>query len=331
MKKHRLLFNLFILLSFSASVASAQEKEKKRYEFFKERDFSQSYTLSGDERLNLSNQFGKIEIKTWQKNEVKVDVHIATSSTVKEANDERFENINIKHSKEGGTVSFITEMDKKQSYKGTQSNSIDIDYVVYMPANAALTVKNKFGKTIVPHLSNSVKIEQEFGELLAGKLTQNSSIEVKFSKASFESLNNANLDIQFAKDPVVIKNVTGKLEVDIKHCKSGVTIYADQLTDLDVDAEFSDVGIVVSKNTAADFKIETDFGSLTNQSTFALKDQDEGQDNRRYGPRFAHTYKGTSGNGKLKINLDGKHSDFIISHDAPDFKKKQRKKNTTVI
>ncbi|HYH15566.1 MAG TPA: hypothetical protein VD794_10110 [Flavisolibacter sp.] len=333
MKKQRLLSNLFILFTFSSGIASAQEKEKKKYEFFKERDFTQSYTVSGDDRLSLSNQFGKIEIKTWAKNEVKVDVHIATSSTVKEANDERFENIEIKHGKTGSTVYFTTEMDgkKKTEYKGSQSNTIDIDYVVYMPANTALTVKNKFGKTTIPDITGRTNIEQEFGELVAGRLPQNSTIEVKFSKASFESLHNADLNIQFAKDPIVIKNATGKLELDVKHSKQGVTVYADQLSDLEVDAEFSDIGVVVSKDANADFRIETDFGSLTNQSSFAIKDQDEESDKKRYGPRFAHSYKGTSGNGNLRINLDGKHSDFIISHNAPDFKKKQRKKNTTVI
>lgn len=332
MKKQRLLSSLFILFTFSSGIVAAQEKEKKKYEFFKERDFTQTYTLSSDERVSLSNQFGKIEIKTWPKNEIKVDVHIATSSTVKEANDERFENIEIKHGKTGGTVYFTTEMDgkKKTEYKGSQSNTIDIDYVVYMPANTALNVKNKFGKTTIPDLNNKASIEQEFGELIAGRLPQNSTIEVKFSKATFESLHNAKVNLQFAKDPIVIKNATGKLELDIKHSKQGVTIYADQLNDLEVDAEFSDVGVVVSKDASADFRVETDFGSLTNQSTFAIKDQDDDRD-ERYGPRFAHTYKGTSGNGNLKINLDGKHSDFIISHNAPDFKKKQRKKNTTVI
>jgi hypothetical protein len=333
MKKQRLLFKLFTLLTFSVSVASAQEKEKQRYEFFKERDFTQSYPLSGNEQLKLNNQFGQVEIKTWNKNEVKVDVHIATSSTVKEANDERFENINIRHSKEGGTVSFVTEMNsgKKSEYKGNQSNSIDIDYVVYMPANAALNVKNKFGKTIVPTLTNKVDIEQEFGELVAGRLSQNSTVNVKFSKASFEALNDAELNIEFAKDPVIIKNATGKLELKAKHSKNGVTVFADQLSDLEVDADFSSVGVVFSKDASADFTIKTDFGSMTNNTSFAIKDEDEGRDERRYGPKFNHTYKGTAGNGKMKVEIDGKHSDIIISNESPDYSKIKKRKNREVI
>jgi hypothetical protein len=333
MKKQRLLSNLFILLTFSVSIASAQEKEKKKYEFSKERNFSQTYNASGNDKLKISNQFGTVDIKTWNKNEVKVDVHIATSSNIKEANDDRFESIEIKHSKEGNSIFFETEMNntKNKSYKGNQNNTIDIDYVVYMPANITLSVKNKFGKTIIPDLNNEVKIEQQFGELVTGRLSQNADIEVKFSKASFEALNNADLSIEFAKDPVNIKNATGKLDLRVRHSKSGVTINTDQLTDLDVDVEFSNIGLVLNKNASADFRIKTNFGSLTNNTSFAIKDEDEDRDERKYGPTFNHTYKGIAGNGKMKVNVDGKHSDIIISNEAPDFSKIKKKKNKEVI
>lgn len=333
-KGFRLFKPILTLLVFPTLIASAQEKEKKKYEFVKEKDFTQTYSASGNDRLNISNQFGRVDIKTWNKNEVKVDVHIATSSNIKEANDERFDNIDIKHSKEGNNISFRTVMnstDKQNNYKGNQSNTIDIDYVVYMPANLSLDVKNKFGKTIVPELNSTVTIVQEFGELTAGRLPQNAEVEVKFSKASFESLNNAKLNIEFANDPIVIKSATGKLDIKVKHSKKGVTIYADQLTDLDADAEFSNIGVVVSKNASADFRIKTNFGSMTNNTSFAIKDEEEGREERRYGPTFNHTYKGTVGNGKMKVNLDGRHSDIIISHDAPTFSQKSKKRNTVVI
>jgi hypothetical protein len=334
MEKQRLLSRLFFIpLSLSIIIASAQEKQKKKYEFVSEKDFSQTYTVSDKDKLNLSNQFGTVDIKTWNKNEVKVDVHIVTSSNVKEANDERFQNINIKHSKESNTIYFQTDIENgnNQQYKGNQNNTIDVDYIVYMPANIQLTVKNKFGKTIVPDLNSDVTIKQEFGELVAGRLPQNSDIEVKFSKAFFEALNNADLSIEFANAPIVIKNASGKLDLQVKHSSHGVTIYADKITELDIDADFSDVGLVVDKNLSADFKIKTNFGSLSNKTSFVIKDENEEREERKYGPTFTHTYRGTTGSGKTKVNLDGKYSDIIISHEAPTFSKKGNKKRSVSI
>jgi hypothetical protein len=47
-----------------------KKKERKRYENFKERNISKTYTASGN-TLNIDNRFGNIKITTWDKNELK--------------------------------------------------------------------------------------------------------------------------------------------------------------------------------------------------------------------------------------------------------------------
>src|SRR6185436_10091803 len=74
--------------------ADQEKKEKQRYEFFKERNISKTYTASGN-TLNIDNQFGTVKIVTWDKNEIKVDIHIEASSTQKELADKTFEKIDV--------------------------------------------------------------------------------------------------------------------------------------------------------------------------------------------------------------------------------------------
>jgi hypothetical protein len=327
-KQHKLFSKLFLVLSIAAFTATAQDKvkEKKRYEFWKERNVSQSYNVSSGDKLDISNQFGKVDIKTWNKNEVKVDVHIETSSTVKQANDEMFDRIQVKHGKSGNTISFKTDMennDNRKDRNGNQSNSIQIDYDVYMPASLALELKNRFGKVMVPDLTGKVNLDVQFGEVAAGKLSNPGRIDVRFSKANFEGLKDAKLDLQFASSPVVIKNVTGDFDLKVQHSKA-VIIYADDLTSLDVDAQFTDIGVVVAKNASANFDVKTHFGSFVNNTNFNLKDEDDNSDKRRYGPNFNSRYKGAAGSGKVKVNLNGNFSDFIIGHEAPTFKEKSK-------
>ena len=71
-----------------------EKKEKQRYEFFRERNISKTYPASGN-TLNIDNQFGAVKIVTWEKNEIKVDIHIETSSTLKELADKTFEKIDV--------------------------------------------------------------------------------------------------------------------------------------------------------------------------------------------------------------------------------------------
>jgi len=72
-----------------AQDGDTEKKEKKRYEFFRERNISKTYPASGN-TLNIDNQFGEVKITTWDKNEIKVDIHIETSSTQKDLADKTF-------------------------------------------------------------------------------------------------------------------------------------------------------------------------------------------------------------------------------------------------
>ena len=65
--------------------------------------------------------------------------------------------------------------------------------------------------------------------------------------------------------------------------------------------------------------METQFGSFRNGTSFAIKEDGDDDDDRR-GPKFNHTYKGSSGGGKTKVTLDGNFTDFFIGHEAPPAK-----------
>ena len=348
MKKiHVLLSNFLLVALLLNSTAFAQEKEnkaekksekkeKQKYEHVKNRTISQSYNVSASDKLNLKNQFGKLIIKTWAKNEVKVDIRIEVTSNDQERLQEMFDNIDVKHGKDGNTVYFKTIMDKnkdkdKEDRKRegkNYSNTIDIDYEVSMPANLALNVEHQFGNLTLPDLTGDVDIEQQFGNLTAGKLSKPNKVEVRFGSAEIEGVNGGDYEFQFINKTAVIKNATGNIKVEVHHCKNnGVVIYAANTNSIDVDAQHSDVVIVVPKDMSAQFNVDTHFGSFTNNTAFAIKKEgDEDEDGRR-GPKFNYNYKGSSGGGKTKITLDGNFTEFTIGHDVPPARAK--KTNTT--
>src|SRR5262245_29641483 len=90
-KMKRVFKSIFLIVSLLAAVpllaqddkADKEKKEKQRYEFFRERSISKTYPASGN-TLNIDNQFGKVKVVTWDKNEIKVDIHIEASSTQKD-------------------------------------------------------------------------------------------------------------------------------------------------------------------------------------------------------------------------------------------------------
>jgi hypothetical protein len=330
MKKiHVLLSNALIVALLLSSVAFAQDN--KKYEFAKDRSISQTYSASGSDKLSINNQFGNVTIRTWSRNEVKVDIKIEVSSTNKEDAEEMFDRIDVTHSKNGGNISFKTTMEnsrEKQRNKDndgkSRSNSIHIDYEVSMPAGLDLDLENRFGKTTLPDLQGKVDVDQQFGNLEAGRLSNANKITVKFGGAQIESVDGGTYDFQFASDGAVVRNATGDIKVNVQHCKgTGVVIYGNNVSSMKVNAQHSDVALVVPRDMSATYSVETQFGSFKNSSGFSIRE--EGDDNDSHGPKFNHTYKGSSNGGKTKVVLDGNFTDFTIGHEAPPVKAKGEK------
>src|SRR6187549_3588504 len=93
-----------------AQDGDTEKKEKKRYEFFRERNISKTYPASGN-TLNIDNSFGNVIVTTGG-SEIKVDIHIEASSTNKEHAEKIFSNIDVTDSKSGNQVKFKTTTNK---------------------------------------------------------------------------------------------------------------------------------------------------------------------------------------------------------------------------
>jgi len=168
-------FNL--ILSFLFLFVSLQlfaQKEKKRYEHFKERNISKTYPASGN-TLNIENSFGAVTVTTWDRNEIKVDIHIEASSNDKEHADNVFDNIDVDESKDGSQIKFKTTVNKhKQNYNCKNCNSsMEINYTIQIPSGNTLKIDNSFGSIQLPDYNGSVSLNSKFGSLTTGNLPKN--------------------------------------------------------------------------------------------------------------------------------------------------------------
>ncbi|MBL4677718.1 MAG: hypothetical protein JKY70_16180, partial [Mucilaginibacter sp.] len=87
---------------YRQKVANGEIKEKTK-------TYSKSYSVDANDVLQISNQFGKIHVNTWNKNEFKVDVTMKFSSADASLVDEMLEGTSIVDSKVGSVISFRTK------------------------------------------------------------------------------------------------------------------------------------------------------------------------------------------------------------------------------
>jgi len=274
----------------------------------KEKNYSKTYDLATGDRVSISNKFGKVDVHTWDKSQVKVDVHITATSTSEERASKMLDRINIHDSKDGSLVRFKTDLDEdndvddKKAHEHTRKFSID--YTVYLPAAQALELTNDFGATTLPDYSGVLEVTSKFGSLEAGRLGTVKRLDVEFGKTNIGAVNGmdgSDLVIKFSKAD--ISEVSGMIDADFEFCEVMDLKASSGIKGLRIKNSYTHLNLSLASGIPADITIDTHFGSFNNHSDYPIN-RTSGDDD---GFRFTQHYSGKTGDGSVNIRL---HDEF---------------------
>ena len=320
---------LSILLLLTTVQLFSQEgdkkKERKRYENFKERNISKTYTASGN-TLNIENRFGNIKITTWDKNEIKVDIHLETSSTDKEFTEKSFEQMDVEESKDGNNINLKTILNKGGEQNvgcSNCSNSIVVDYDIRIPSNNALKIRNSFGDVTIPDYTGQVSLTVKYGGLIAGKLSRPEKIEVSFGNADLKSLSNIDLEFKYSK--VTIGSLTGNCKLKFSFCGYSKVNLDNGLTSLILNDSYSSVHLVPPAKLAASYTINTSYGSFVDKTDIGISRTDTPS---KYGADQSRRFEGKAGAGTVKIDIKSSFGKIMIGEGAEKDMKEKKKVRT---
>lgn len=320
------IFTIITVLSFLCTTATSQDtqkKEKKRYEHFKERNISKTYPASGNS-LHIDNQFGDVTVTTWDKNEIKVDIHIEASSTEKDIAEKTFSNLDVAESKDGNTIKFktIIEKNKGNSYSCKNcSNTMSITYTVQIPAGNALRIENQFGGIQLPDYNGPISLTSKFGSLTTGTLAKAEKVWVEFGKATIKSIGNISATFKFST--IVVENLSGANKLNMEFCSASRVNLDNNLTSLTLNESYSTVNLRPASNFSASYSIRTSFSSVKDRSNANIERTDKPD---QYGPDSEKSYQGKSGNGAAKIEIKSSFGTIIIG-EATEEEMKGKNKN----
>ncbi|WP_346237252.1 hypothetical protein ABDK00_011520 [Niabella insulamsoli] len=298
MKKIIKAFSLLLCLWLVTYAAHADNGEKRK-------TFTKTYPLRSQQKVKISNKFGKVEVNSWARNEVKVDVTIMASSKDDRATQAILDNINIESS-DGDPIVFTTKFSNNANTK-TKSSKMEINYVVYMPADNPLEIKNEFGSTILPDWRGDVSLDQSFGPLTTGQLQRAKKIDVDFGSLNAAAIHDGQLKISYSK--LKVEKLSGAISSKIDFCKGSTLGLHPTLTQLDIKASYSDVSIRLPSNLSARYQIKTSFGDLKNSSPVPISNQTK---EKKYGPTFDKVYAGSSGSGKAAVTISSSFGDITL-------------------
>lgn len=213
---------LILLALLHGTLAMAQLSDK--------RSVSRSYPVSRETTLEVRNKYGKIQLATWEKDSVAIEVDILLTESSKSKMKKLKEDIRIDFT---GTQSYIIAKTVIKSESGrlaselksigntiTGSNKrVEINYLVRLPAYMDVVLSNKFGDVYMDDLEGQADIELSNGVLNANRLTGNSSISLSFANGMIRELGSANLNLSYSD---LVLNEVSQLDMVSKSSKLNV-------------------------------------------------------------------------------------------------------------
>lgn len=253
-----------ILLIWCSSSASAKE-------FLLE--VKKNSSISPDGQVELSNTRGKLDVRTWDKNEVSIEVLITVNARNQSDADDVFERIRIVFNNYDNIVTAQTEIQEipRWSWNFVRSE-YTVDYIVYMPITCNLSLFNKFGDALISELEGTATLSVQHGNIRLTTVKNHLNLDLKYGNCTVAKA--ANSDITMSHGNIRLKKAnninffTSYSKVNVDEADDIKSKSINDVYKLGVVKEFRNIGrydkieiskvdniIIVSKFT--DFTIGT--------------------------------------------------------------------------
>ncbi len=271
------------------------------------------YDINSDGTVHLSNKYGKVEVKTWDKNRVKIEVTIVVNANSESQAQEVFNRISINFSNTTAFVKAETVIEPiKRSWWnwGSSSSDYKINYLVFMPPTGNLELYNRYGDSYVAELKNRALINVKYGNFKADGVGDRTSIDLAYGNGTLTK--------------------TGYLQSTVSYGNLSCT----ELKDADITSKYSKIaleraGIVRTTSKYDEYKLGTiqEFRNSGNYDNFDIRTADNVVINTKYSNvvvgRLGNLFDLTIAYGGLvitrvdktfhSITLNGKYSDFKLN------------------
>lgn len=217
------IFLVLVLLFLTAYFAEAEELTKR---------VSKSFNIKKDTRIEVSNKYGNIIIKRWDKNVFELKVEIEAEGRNESKTEKILEaiQIDINDRISSGLLSVETEIGQISG-----NSNFSVHYEISMPGSNPMKLSNSFGNIYMGSHDGDLDIALKYGQLMAEDLKK-ADVRIEFSSArcEIESLSSGRLDLRYSK-----------MEIE-------------DLGDIEINSQFSELQV----DNAGDLKLDGRYGGF---------------------------------------------------------------------
>lgn len=212
--KHLLVLVLVGLGSATTFAADGQEEFTKT--------IKKEFEISKNGKIGISNQFGKIEINTWNKDKAKFSIVISVRTSSEDRAQEIFDRIDVDFSSGSDYVKAVTEIESQKSkwgwngWNGNNNADFAINYEVYLPKTVALDIQNRHGNTFIAEMSGNAELDIAHGNITADGFTGSLEFEMAHGNGTVIMANSLDADISHSN---IRFKTLGNVQLETAHCQ----------------------------------------------------------------------------------------------------------------
>jgi len=267
------IYKLTILLLLVPSIVFANnDNDKKKHE--KSKSISKSFDVNSNATLEIFNKYGDINVTSWDKNTIEIDVKITVKGNDLDDVEDRLEKIRVEFNASKSLVEAKTYTGSKNNWsfwKKSKNMSYKINYTVKMPVTNNVSLNNDYGSIRLDEVQGNAEINCDYGKVILGDLKGNdSSINLDYcSSSSIDSMKDGDINVDYSK--ITIDKATS---IDLSTDYS--TVKFKEVDNLTCSADYGGVEVenVKSATVSGDYtgfkfgtitkklKLNSDYGSV---------------------------------------------------------------------
>lgn len=212
------------------------------------------FPITADGKTILANKYGKIEVNTWDKNRVKVNVNIVVKTNSETEAQEVFDRINIEFNNGADFVSAKTSIESsKKNWWGwdDKNTEFQINYEVLIPTAGSLDLTNKYGDADIAVIGGKSKVEVKYGDFTMEEARNDLEIELGYGAGIVLRAKDISGEIAYSKFRV---KEAEDINLDTRYSKMNV----EKAEDLKIESRYDNYEV----GEARDFKCEARYGDM---------------------------------------------------------------------
>ena len=234
---------ILFLTTFSLlfqTTASANPLTVNKKEFTK--TIKKEFGITTDGTTSIYNKYGQINLQTWDKSRVKIEVTILVNARSESEAQEVFDRIKVDFSNGNDYVKAETEIESQKSgwwSWGDNKSDYNISYNVFLPTTNSIDIINKYGNVNAEAIEGSAKVAVKYGNFRLEGIGDNATIDLGYGNGTIVAARDVTSNISYGR---MLFKEAKQLDLTTKYSK--VTI--DKANDIRSETKYDtyDIGEV---------------------------------------------------------------------------------------